>query len=175
MPNHANIYGAEETAANLAAIGAALDAARADLQLLISWAAELESQGMFAAVPHEQWQDRNGRGRYLYLLFPMGRDGRHMGPGGKRKLYVGNKADRISRARDKAVRRQAFERYQRAIHDLDEWIYRQASQLNMMAKHYTKDWPGHYLCAPGPADENWGRPAPAGSSPAAPKDGCHGH
>jgi len=77
---------------------------------------------MYPAIPAESWQDRNGKGRYLYMLFPSNGNGAYTGPDGKRKLYVGNKPERIEAARRLAANRRRYEELQRARRNLRYWI-----------------------------------------------------
>jgi hypothetical protein len=75
----------------------------------------------YPAVPTESWQDRGGDSRYLYMLFQQGDDYRYGGPGGKRKVYVGNKIGRIAKARRLAANSRQYStlcrrrRYLRAL------------------------------------------------------------
>lgn len=80
---------------------------------------------MYPAIPTESWQDRNGTGKYLYMLFSGNRHGGYSGPGGKRKLYVGNKPDRITEARRLAANRRRYDELQRARRNLIYWIDKQ--------------------------------------------------
>lgn len=70
--------------------------------------AELEAAGMFPAIPTEIWEDRgnttHGQKKYLRLGFPGGALG-----GGKRKLYIGSKKAKITKARQMAARRREWE------------------------------------------------------------------
>jgi len=85
--------------------------------------AELEQTGMYPSVPSEQWQTRNGSGEYLYMLFHTDRDGNYQGPDGKRKIYVGNKPERIEEARRLAANRVLYEQKRRSYDRLREWIH----------------------------------------------------
>jgi len=78
---------------------------------------------MYPAIPTESWQERGGRGKYLYMLFPSDKRGAgYSGPGGKRKVYVGNKPERIAAARQLAANRRRYEDLQRARRNLLQWI-----------------------------------------------------
>ena len=84
-------------------------------------------------MPSEQWQDRNGSGQYLYLLFRLGPDGQYQGPDGKRKVYIGKDPDKIAEARRLAENRRRWERVNRAAKDLDNWLYLRGSELQTLA------------------------------------------
>lgn len=69
----------------------------------------LEQAGMYPAIPHFQWQTRNGDGQYLYLLFRQNHDGTYAGPDGKRKVYIGANEKHVEAARQLARNRQTWE------------------------------------------------------------------
>jgi len=78
---------------------AALDRLRAEWQAEI---ASLEAAGMYEAIPAESWENRNGGGRYLRLVFPQ-HDGQ------RRKVYIGAYPSAIAEARAKIERRKRWE------------------------------------------------------------------
>ena len=84
----------------------------------------LEASGMYPAVPTEQWQARNGSSkRYLYMLFGYSPGlGEYGGPGGKRKVYVGCKDERILEARRLVKNRVYWEAVHREMHRLEWWV-----------------------------------------------------
>lgn len=77
---------------------------------------ELEKMGMYPAVPSESWQPRNGKGSYLRMIMPRGT------PGVPRKLYVGNKPEKIAEARRLAARRQRWEELAKAIKNAEYFL-----------------------------------------------------
>lgn len=85
-------------------------------------AEEIKSAGMYPAVPSEQWQDRGGDGQYLYMIFKTDGNGIYQGPGNARKLYVGNKADRIAEARRLAENRRRYEEITATLNQLHSWL-----------------------------------------------------
>ncbi len=84
----------------------------------------LEKSGMYPAVPTEQWQSRNGSGRrYLYMLFRYSRAmGGYSGPGGKRKVYVGCKEERIAEARRLVENRLRWEEVEKEVRRVEWWV-----------------------------------------------------
>lgn len=89
----------------------------------------LEQAGMYPAVPHFQWQDRNGDGKYLYLIFRQNGDGSHTGPDGKKKVYIGSNEDKIEEARRLVKNREAWEKLHAQQTDLARWIRMCESKL----------------------------------------------
>lgn len=115
-------------------IESALDEAGARLYGMGEEMEHLEVEGMYCAVPSEQWQGRNGSSRkYLYMLFRYSYDvggvGGFQGPDGKRKVYVGCKEERIREARGLAKNRVKWEGLQRDSQGLERWIERMRSDL----------------------------------------------
>lgn len=53
--------------------------------------ADLRSDGVYDAEPTPSWEQRNGNGRYLRLVFPT------EDAGGRRRTYIGNDPDKIAR------------------------------------------------------------------------------
>jgi len=82
----------------------------------------LEGKRMYPSVAKEQWQDRNGKGKYLYMIFRLDRRGGYQGPDGKRKLYVGNKAARIDESRAMNENRRQFEDLEREERLIRRWL-----------------------------------------------------
>lgn len=119
--------------ADLEAINAGLAGALAHRADLAQVLATLEAAGMYPASPSEQWQDRNGSGQYLYMLFRLGPDGQYQGPDGKRKVYIGKDPERIAEARRLAENRRRWEVVNRAARDLDGWLYLRGSELQSLA------------------------------------------
>lgn len=64
---------------------------------LIAKIEELEKAGFYYPRPREDWQERES-GQYLYLHFHSDGNGAYAGPNGKRKIYIGNKAQKIAEA-----------------------------------------------------------------------------
>ncbi|MCD4739486.1 MAG: hypothetical protein K8R89_09565 [Anaerolineae bacterium] len=91
---------------------------------------------MYPAIPAESWQDRNGKGKYLYMLFLSNQHGGYSGPDGKRKIYIGNKLDRIEAARQLAENRRRYEELQRARRELVAWIDRRCRALREQMASY---------------------------------------
>jgi len=92
---------------------------------------------MYPAIPTESWQDRNGKGKYLYMLFSVDCSGSgYSGPGGKRKVYIGNKPDCIKKARQLAENRRRYEKLQRARRELVNWITRRNRALRQQMETY---------------------------------------
>jgi len=75
----------------------------------------LKAAGMYAELPsREAFESRNGSAPiYLYHYFPQGRDGDYLGPGGKRKVYVGCDPKRIAEARRLVENRKRWVQLQR--------------------------------------------------------------
>lgn len=66
--------------------------------------ARIDEAGRYRQVPKEAWQTRGNATEYLYMMFPFDRStGRHSGPNGVRKLYVGVKDEKIADARRLAL------------------------------------------------------------------------
>jgi len=94
------------------------------------------SEDMYPSVPREQWQDRNGCGRYLYMLFRLdSRTGEYQGPDGKRKLYVGNDPKKISSARQRVKNRRCYEELTRVRDRLLVWL-----RDRLWAGSYPRAW-----------------------------------
>jgi len=92
---------------------------------------------MYPAIPTESWQERNGKGQYLYMLFSANRyGGGYSGPDGKRKIYIGNKPKRIEAARRLARNRRSYEELQRARQALMTWIGNQKRALDRQIQTY---------------------------------------
>jgi len=73
---------------------------------------ELEKSGMYPAIPSESWQPRNGKGSYLWMIFPRGTSDM------PRMLYIGNKPEAVTKARQFAARRRRWEELDRAIKEV---------------------------------------------------------
>jgi hypothetical protein len=102
----------------------ALARLRAALQAEI---AELEAAGMYDEVPAESWENRNGGGKYLRLIFPQ-----HDGT--RRKVYVGAYPSAIAEARAKIARRQRYEELTRNLARLDLVIGQAERKLAEVAR-----------------------------------------
>lgn len=59
--------------------------------------ASLRAEGVFDKVPSASWETRNGKGRYLRLVFPSN-------GGARRRRYIGNKPERVTAALAKVGR-----------------------------------------------------------------------
>ena len=99
---------------------------------------EIEQAGMYAGQPTEQWQDRNGKGRYLYMLFRTKSyysraHGQYEGPDGKRKLYIGNKPEAIAEARRLAQNRERWNTLDREHGRIKDRLGRVKVTLGIMA------------------------------------------
>jgi hypothetical protein len=81
----------------------------ADIACRLESQASIADAGMYPSVPSEQWQDRNGAGRYLYMLFRQDGNGGYLGPDGQRKLYIGTKPAAVADARRLATNRSQWE------------------------------------------------------------------
>jgi len=104
--------------------------------------ADLEQAGMYPGLPAEQWQSRNGGEKdYLYMVFRLAEDGKsYEGPEGKRKVYVGNKAEAIVEARRLAANRQYWSELNTLARSLERWlILRQRETQNLAGE--TNRWP----------------------------------
>jgi len=117
-----------------------IQAAQSHLDAIQAEMTRLEQDGMYPAVPTEQWQNRDGKGNYLYHLFTMDHEGKYTGPEGKRKVYVGNKPDRIEAARHLATNRARYESLAQTHRRLDSWIYMRLLDIDRLADH-TEQWP----------------------------------
>ena len=91
---------------------------------------------MYPARSIESWQGRGGTERYLYMLFQSNGNAGYLGPGGKRKIYVGNKPDRIEAARGLAANRRRYDGLQRARRNLGYWIGKQNRALRGQLLEY---------------------------------------
>ena len=96
-------------------------------------AEEIKSAGMYPAVPSEQWQDRNGDGQYLYMIFKTDGNGIYQGPNRARKVYVGNKADRIAEARRLAENRRRYEVITATLDQIHNWL--RSAKFDVMRAH----------------------------------------
>ena len=105
-------------------IEVSLDEARARECGMRDEMGRLETAGMYPAVPTEQWQARNGSSnRYLYMLFRYSVVmGEYSGPGGKRKVYVGCKEERVLEARRLVENRVQWEAVRREMRVLERWV-----------------------------------------------------
>lgn len=74
-----------------------IELARCERAKLVSQMEELQSAGMYYPLPRQDWQTNNGN-EYLYLHFGSDGNGGYAGPGGKRKIYVGNKPEKVAEA-----------------------------------------------------------------------------
>lgn len=99
-----------------------INAAAAHLRQIEGAMALLEQAGMYPAIPHFQFQERNGSGEYLYLLFRQNHDGSYTGPGGKRKLYIGADPKKQDEARRLTHRREIWEELKTAKTQLEAWM-----------------------------------------------------
>ena len=109
--------------------------AQAHLHDLRRQIALLEERGIYDAIPTESWQDRGGKGRYLYLYFPQRRDGDgYLGPGRRRKLYIGASPARIAAARRRVQRTRDHRQLNREAERLHTWLRRRAAELNILAR-----------------------------------------
>jgi len=100
----------------------------------------LEEEGMFAAVPHFQWQARNGSDekKYLYLVFRQDSTGAYEGPDGKRKVYVGTDTDKIAEAQTMSTNRMVFEKLVFQIKHLQRWLEFKRSEISAMPDMMTR-------------------------------------
>jgi hypothetical protein len=98
----------------------------------------LEQTGMYPAIPTEQWQDRDGKGKYLYMLFRQDGYGQYTGPGGMRKVYVGSLDRKIKEAQQMAANRRRWEELEMAAQRLRQWLNLYQSEIEDMA---CKQWP----------------------------------
>ena len=99
----------------------------------------LRDAGMYPSVPTEQWQDRDGRGSYLYMCFPYNSE-RYRGPNGKRKVYIGCRPERVREARRKAWNRREYELLASHLDVLTRWISKTTLELTNLA-HRSGVWP----------------------------------
>jgi hypothetical protein len=100
----------------------------------------LEQTGMYPAIPTEQWQDRDGKGKYLYMLFRQDRNGVYTGPDGKRKLYVGTDPEKIAEAHRLAANRRRWEELRAAARQLDIWLKARQGDMEHLARN-CQQWP----------------------------------
>ncbi len=118
-----------------------LDLAAERLTALRAQMERLEQEGMYPAIPSEQWQSRNGieEKRYLYMLFRKGSNGRYQGPDGKRKVYVGCNPERIAEARRLAANRREYENLNKTVERLEMWINARQREVGNLADR-CKSW-----------------------------------
>jgi hypothetical protein len=98
----------------------------------------LEQTGMYPAIPTEQWQDRDGKGKYLYMLFRQDGNGQYTGPEGKRKVYVGSPDQKIKEAQQMAANRRRWEELEMAAQRLRQWLSLYRSEIENRAR---EQWP----------------------------------
>jgi hypothetical protein len=121
-------------------IGCEIEAAEAHLEAIRAERRRIELEGMYPGVPHESWENRGARGRYLYMIFRRGSNGSFAGPNGTRRLYVGADPVQIENARRLAANRIAFEEHLKDEHQLSAYIDR--CRREMAALHQTASrWP----------------------------------
>jgi hypothetical protein len=100
----------------------------------------LEQAGMYPAIPTEQWQDRDGKGKYLYMLFRQDGYGVYTGPDGKRKLYVGADPEKIAEARRLTANRRRWEDLKAAAGKIDRWLKARQCDIEYLARN-CQQWP----------------------------------
>lgn len=122
-------YDADSVITNIQSIQAAILGAFEHLGEIETGLSHLEAAGMYPAVPTEQWQRRNGNGEYLYMIFRKGKNGEYQGPDGKRKVYIGCKAEAIGEARRLAANRRKYERLTAQRNEVIRWINGVAGSL----------------------------------------------
>lgn len=128
-------------------INSNIQAARDHVAEIEQAMALIEQAGMYPAVPHFQWQSRNGDGQYLYLLFRQNPDGTYAGPDGKRKVYIGANEKHVEAARKLARNRQAWERLKAEKLTLLSYITICEGRLISLEKEadraldYSQKWP----------------------------------
>jgi hypothetical protein len=129
--------------------------------ILLEHRAALEQMPMYPAIPTEQWQKRNGKGDYLYLIFKQDRNGQFLGPNGKRKVYVGNKPERIAEARELVSNRREYEECLRQQDECRIWLHSIKSEIAFLLSRA-----GGWKLRIGADKYNFGAfgPAPAGRS-----------
>lgn len=98
----------------------------------------------YPAVPRESWQDRGGDSRYLYMLFQESGEG-YGGPGGRRKLYVGNKPEKIAEARRLAANSRRYRTLLRRRYSLRRWLRMQAIRLRRWLENALAEEPADDL------------------------------
>lgn len=122
-------------------ITANLDIARRKRSTLTDELEALQSAGIYHPAPRQDWQERES-GNYLYLHFGTDRNGQYLGPGGKRKVYVGNKPQKIEthlamieRGRVWADTRQTIRHLTNHISATSERLDWLSSQLNILKRN----------------------------------------
>lgn len=97
----------------------------------------LESDGMYPAVPREQFESRNDRDPiYLHMIFRRNRyTGKYEGPGGKRKIYVGCKESKIAAARKLVANRLRYNELFDHSLKLTSWLSRVDHSLTAILTH----------------------------------------
>lgn len=131
------------TADTLHRIDKQLAAARGKLADIKERMNELAEAGMYPAVPSESWEEKsNTDNLYLYMRFPKNYNGSgHMGPGGRRRLYIGRDREKVYTARMKAARRKRWEQLKQKRDHLQRWINDRQTTLRRL-KRVIDDWPG---------------------------------
>lgn len=120
----------------LQSIGDNLAAAEAHMERIRQMMDRIQQEGMYDAVPTESWQDRGGRGVYLYHYFPQNPRGiDHLGPDGKKKVYVGVDKARIAEARRLANNTRRYQSLARSASTLARWLGHRHDDLNNLAAH----------------------------------------
>lgn len=116
----------------LATIDAQLAAAAAHLEAIEAAMVALDEAGMYPALPsREAWEHRNGGAPiYFYHYFTQDRrTGQYQGPGGKRKVYVGCRAENVAEARRLAENRRRWEELDQARSRLEGWLHSIRTQV----------------------------------------------
>jgi hypothetical protein len=114
-----------------AAIQAEIDAAAAHMAEINQAQKELETDGMYPAIPRIEWQARNsGEANYMYLVFSQDRsNGSYISPNGKRKIYIGADCKKQKAAQEMIKRRQHWERLNHKGNELHKWVSRKKAEL----------------------------------------------
>jgi hypothetical protein len=104
-------------------IRATIDHATSTLNFIRHETTKLKRYGIYPSVPIEQWRNHHGRPRFLYMLFRRDpASDRHLGPDGRRKLYIGCDKARIAEARATVMRTRVYERLFQRISGIERLI-----------------------------------------------------
>lgn len=123
----------EETSNLLAVVEEKLAETYARIQEMEEEIAFLENEGVFDPIPRPSWERRNGKGKYLRLIFPMGVDGK------RERVYVGADEERVAAALAKIGRSQEVKVLRFRLGKLRSWLRDSLGVLRSVAVG-PRDW-----------------------------------
>lgn len=106
----------------------------------------LEEQGIFDQIPAFSWEERNGKGRYLRLVYPTQY-------GKRRRQYVGCQATNIQAAHDKLKRTHDHARLLDQHEQLNRFLATTRANIQQIRRGVER-WGQRTLELPGPTTPN---------------------